>query len=49
MIIYIYEQNWTLADFESFTSKVKLTGNTPNSGGREDVEIVVPWIFFKIL
>ena len=31
-----------LADLESFKSKVKITGNTPNDGNRKDVGIIVP-------
>ena len=31
-----------LANSESFKSKVKITGKTPNIGNRKDVEIIVP-------
>ena len=29
-------------DFESFKSKVKITGNTPAAGNAKDIEIIVP-------
>ena len=32
--------NWT--DFESFKSKIKITGNTPADGNTKDVEVMVP-------
>ena len=31
-----------LADFESFKSKIKITGKTPDDGNEKDVEIMVP-------
>ena len=31
-----------LADSESFKSKVKIKGNTPNNDNTKDVEIIVP-------
>ena len=31
-----------LSDSESFKSKVKITGNTPNNGNTRVVEIIVP-------
>ena len=31
-----------LTDSESFKSKVKITGKTPNNGNTKDVEIIVP-------
>ena len=34
--------NDNLTDSESFKSKVKITGNTPNNGNTKDVEIIVP-------
>ena len=34
--------NDNLADSESFKSKVKITGNTPNDGNTKDVETIVP-------
>ena len=36
------EPNDNLADFESFKSKVNITGNTPKNGNIKDVEIIVP-------
>ena len=39
---YKDEQNDNLADSESFKSKVKITGNTPDDGNTKDVEIIVP-------
>ena len=36
------EPNDNLANSESFKSKVKITGNTPNDGNTKDVEIIVP-------
>ena len=37
-----YEPNDNLANSESFKSKVKITGKTPNNGNTKDVEIIVP-------
>ena len=34
--------NDNLANFESFKSKVKITGNTPAGGNTKDVKIIVP-------
>ena len=34
--------NDSLTDSESFQSKVKITGKTPNNGNTKDVEINVP-------
>ena len=34
--------NDNIADSESFKSKVKITGKTPNNGNTKDVEIIVP-------
>ena len=31
-----------LADSESFKSKIKITGKTPNNDNKKDVEIMVP-------
>ena len=31
-----------MSDSESFKSKVKITGKTPNDGNTKDVEIIVP-------
>ena len=39
---YRDEPNDNLADSESFQSKIKITGKTPNNGNEKDVEIVVP-------
>ena len=30
------------ADYQSFKSKIKITGKTPNNGNEKDVEIIVP-------
>ena len=38
---YKDEPNDNLADSESFKSKVKITGNTPNNGNAKNVEIIV--------
>ena len=37
-----YEPNDNLADSESFQSKIKITGKTPNNNNVKDVEIMVP-------
>ena len=39
---YKDDPNDNLTDSESFRSKVKITGNTPNNGNKKDVEITVP-------
>ena len=39
---YKNDPNDNLTDSESFKSKVKITGNTPNNVNRKDVEIIVP-------
>ena len=39
---YRDEPNNILADSESFKSKIKITGKTPNDGNQKDVEIMVP-------
>ena len=39
---YKDDPNDNLTDFESFKSKVKITGKTPNNGNTTDVEIIVP-------
>ena len=36
------EPNNNLADSESFKSKIKITGKTPNNGNEKNVEIMVP-------
>ena len=38
---YRDEPNDNLADSESFKSKIKMTGKTPNAGNEKDVEIMV--------
>ena len=39
---YKDDPNDNLANSESFKSKVKITGRTPNNGNTKDVEIIVP-------
>ena len=39
---YRDEPNDNLADSESFKSKIKITGKTPDDGNEKDVEIMVP-------
>ena len=39
---YRDEPNDNLVDSESFKSKIKVTGKTPNNGNEKDVEIMVP-------
>ena len=39
---YRDEPDDNLADSESFKSKIKITGKTPNNGNEKDVEIMVP-------
>ena len=39
---YRDDTNDNLTDSESFKSKMKITGNTPNNGNTKDVEIIVP-------
>ena len=39
---YKDDPNDNLTDSESFTSKVKITGNTPAAGTTKDVEIIIP-------
>ena len=39
---YQDDPNDNLTDSESFKSKVKITGNTPNNRNTKDVEIIVP-------
>ena len=39
---YRDEPNDNLADSESFKSKIKITGKTPNNGNEKDIEIMVP-------
>ena len=40
------EPDDNLADSESFKSKIKITGKTPNSDNEKDVEIMVPLKYF---
>ena len=53
---YKDDPNDNIEDSESFKSKVKITGKTPNNGNTKDVEIIVPlkylsnfWRTFEIL
>ena len=39
---YKDEPNYNIADSESFKSKVKITGKTPDNGNTKDAEIIVP-------
>ena len=39
---YRDEQNYDLKDSESFKSKIRITGKTPNNDQEKDVEIMVP-------
>ena len=39
---YRGEPNYNLAYSESFKSKIKITGKTPDNGNKKDVEIMVP-------
>ena len=39
---YRDEPNDNLADSQSFKSKIKITGKTPNNGNEKNVEIIVP-------
>ena len=41
------EPSDNLADSESFKSKVKITGKTPDDGNTKDVEIIVPLKYFS--
>ena len=44
---YKDDPNDNLADSQSFKSKVKITGNTPNNGNTKNFEIVVPLKYFR--
>ena len=44
---YKDEPNDNLAYSESFKSKVKITGKTPDDGNTKDVEIIVPLKYFS--
>ena len=39
---YKEDPNDNMVNSESFKSKVKITGKTPNNGNKKDVEIIVP-------
>ena len=45
---YRDEPNDNLADSESITSKVKITGKTPAAGNEKDVEVMVPLKYLSI-
>ena len=45
---YTDDPNDNLTDSESFKSKVKITGKTPNNGNTKDVEIIVPLKYLSI-
>ena len=38
----LYDPNDNIAQYESFKSKIKITGKTPTAGNTKDVEIMVP-------
>ena len=44
---YKDDPNDNLTDSESFKSKVKITGKTPNNGNTKDVEIIVPLKYLR--
>ena len=44
---YKDDPNDNLADSESFKSKVKITGKTPNNGNTKDVQIIVPLKYLR--
>ena len=44
---YRDEPNDNLADSESFKSKIKITGKTPDNGNEKDVEVMVPLKYFS--
>ena len=44
---YKDEPNDKIANSESFKSKRKITGNTPDDGNTKDVEIIVPLKYFS--
>ena len=43
------EPNDDIEDSESFKSKIKITGKTPDDDNEKDVEIMVPLKYFKII
>ena len=44
---YKDDPNDNLTDSESFKSKVKITGKTPNNGNTKDVGIIVPLKYLR--
>ena len=46
---YRDEPNDNLADSESFKSKLKITGKTPNDGNEKGIEIMVPRKYWKLI
>ena len=44
---YKDDPNDNLTDSESFKSKVKITGKTPNNGNTKDFEITVPLKYLR--
>ena len=44
---YRGQPNDNLANSESFKSKIKITGKTPNDGNEKDVEIIVPYKYLS--
>ena len=44
---YKDDPNDNLTDSESFKSKVKITGKTPNNGNTKDIEIIVPLTYLS--
>ena len=45
---YKDEPNDNIADTESFKSKVKITGKTPDDGNAKDIETIVPLKYLVI-
>ena len=45
---YRDKSNDTLENFESFRSKIKITGKSPADGNTKDVEIMVPLKYLKM-
>ena len=46
--VYKDEPNDNLAYSESFKSKVRTTGSTPNDGNTKDIEIIVPFFILYL-
>ena len=44
---YRDEPHDNLANYESFKSKIKITGKTPNNCNEKDVEIMVPFNYLS--